>query len=157
MWRIKISQIQKSRREKRAVSSIIAAVIIFGMVFTVFVGYYYSTSQMQQIYQRAVDQRQSNILQQSLENMIIWGSTTQTGKLDFYINNTGPAVAIVAYWIYDGPTGAILQYENTTTLPRSLPFYANQGQSVLYSNTNITVTNPFHQYLIKVLTSKGTR
>ncbi len=126
------------------------------MIFTVFVGYYYSTAQMQQIYQRAVDQRQSNIIQQNLENMIVWGALTQTDKLTFYINNTGPAVAIVAYWVFDGPTGATLQYENTTTLPRSLPLYVNQGQSFLYSNTNISVTNPFHQYMIKVLTSKGT-
>ncbi|MGI0081226.1 MAG: hypothetical protein ACRECH_16585, partial [Nitrososphaerales archaeon] len=68
-----MARIKTQRRQKKAVSSIIAAVLLLGIMFTVFVGYYYSTSQMQQIYQRAVDQRQSNIIQQGLENMLVYG------------------------------------------------------------------------------------
>jgi hypothetical protein len=75
--------------------------------------------------------------------------------LSFYVNNTGTAISIAAWWVMNGTNAAVIQYENSTTLPHTLPHYIGQGQSVSFS-TNITVSSSLTQtYMIKVLTSKG--
>jgi hypothetical protein len=146
--------IPKSSKAKRGLSAIIAAILIMGMILTVTFTYFYVTSQDQQIYEQAVKAHQQSILQQNQENLLVYGAISGT-ILGFYVNDSGASTSIVAYWIYYGSTGAIAQYQNTTNSGGSLPFYVGQGASVFYSNTNVVDNNPYQQYVIKVLTSRG--
>lgn len=149
------------RKARRAAFPIIGGLIIFGILFTAVLGYYYTTNAFQQNYQNAVKNEQENLIQSSSQNLIVTGSLSSTQKLDFQLNNTGSSVSVVAYWIFNGTSGSVVQYENTTTMsscrsPNTcLPLYVGQGGSVTYTNTNISVTNVYQQYVIKVVTSQG--
>lgn len=125
-----------------------------GMVLTVTFTYFYVTSQDQQIYNQALKSQEQNIAGQNQENLLIYGALSG-GILGFYVNDSGPSASVVAYWIYYGGTGQIAQYQNTTNSGGNLPLYVGQGRSVFYSNTNVLDNNPYQQYVIKVLTSKG--
>lgn len=139
---------------RKAVFPIIAAIIIFGILFTTIFGYYYVTSVDQAAYQNALKTHDANVEQIDSEDVILYGALTGTQMLIIDLNNTGTAVSIVAYWIYNGTSSKIIQYENTSTTSK-LPLYIAQGQSAIYSNTNISVTNLYQQYIIRVLTAQG--
>ncbi len=145
-----------SRRnsKRRAVFGVIAAIILFSILFTAIFGYYYVTAQEQQSYQNAVKNAQGNLDQENEQNLVVYGSLTATQLLDININNTGSSVSVVAYWIYNGTSSAIVQYESSLTTSK-LPMFIAQGQSVTYSNTNISITNLQQQYVIRVITAQG--
>jgi hypothetical protein len=143
------------RRSTHAAAAILAAVIIFGIMFSVTASYFYFTGLQQQVYRQALKQQANNIQSAQAESFLVTG-TLIGGQVAFYINNTGNSISVIAYWIFNATNGAVLQYENTTLLPRSLPFNVGQGLSYTYSNTNITDTNSQQQYVIRVLTTKGT-
>jgi hypothetical protein len=145
---------RRQNSEKKAVFPIIAAVLIFGIVFTSIFGYYYVTAQYSQEYQNALKSHDATVAQTNSQDVILYGSLTGTQILDIDLNNSGIAVSVVAYWIYNGTSSQVIQYENTSTTTK-LPLYIAQGQSVVYSNTNISVTNLYQQYIIRVLTSLG--
>jgi hypothetical protein len=148
-------RISASYRKRRATAAILAALIIFGMMFSVTAGYFYLTGLEKQDYQQALKQQSNNVQTIQAENFLVVGSLI-SGQLAFSINNTGNSISVIAFWVYNASNGAVMQYENATLLPRYLPFNIGQGLSYTYSNTNITDNNAYQQYIIRVLTSKGT-
>src|SRR5579872_2054148 len=143
------------KRKTKGTAAILAAVIIFGMMFSVTASYFYLTGLQRQDYQQALKTQSNNVQINQAENFQVFG-TLISGQVAFFINNTGISTSIIAYWIFNASNGAVMQYENTTLLPKYLPFNIGQGMSFTYSNTNITDTNSQQQYVIRVLTSKGT-
>ncbi len=101
------------------------------------------------------DLKNESQVQQSTSQMLVYGTVITGQLLSFYVNNTGTGIAISAWWIMNGTNAAVIQYENSTTLPHTLPHYIGQGQSVVFS-TNITASSSITQtYMIKVITSNG--
>jgi flagellin-like protein len=148
-----LSHLRKMR--KRGVSEIIGAVILFGMIIAVAFGFFYILAQDQNVYQQASLQANNSIAQQNLERLAVYGYSAGN-VLGFYVNNTGIATSIVAFWILNQTGGGLLQYKNITTLSGTLPQYIAPGLSWTYSSTGISLTNPNQKYVIKVLTAKGT-
>jgi hypothetical protein len=149
-----VLKFQRGSRRKRGVFPVLAGLIMFSIMFTAVFGYYFVTAQYEQVYQNAVKSQASNLQLAKSQSLVIYGTLTSTQIMNVVINNTGSAVSVVAYWIYNGTTGSLIQYENTTTTSK-LPINIAMGQSAVYTNTNITVTNLLQQYLIRVVTAQG--
>ncbi|MGI0134607.1 MAG: hypothetical protein ACREBW_06595, partial [Candidatus Micrarchaeaceae archaeon] len=150
-------RIRATRRN--AVSAVIGTVIMFAMLLSVAGSYFYFIQQDQAIFQKSIGQSNQNLLNgQSQEHLTVFG-IAQSGELAFYVNNTGIAVSIVSYWVLNASSGAVIQYDNSTTSPY-LPFLVAQGQSATFPATslspNIIIPNSAH-YVVKVLTSRGTQ
>jgi hypothetical protein len=145
----------RTSRQKKGLSSIIAAIIIFGILFTVVYSFYYTGDSFLQAEQNAQENHNNNVIQQGEESLIVYGTASAGNHLYLDINNTGPAVSIVAYWIINATSKAIIQYENVS-MTSKLPLNIGEGQSETYTNTNITVISIYQQYVMQVLTSRGT-
>ena len=144
------------KNRKRGVSSIIGAVILFGMLFTVAFGYFYAITQDQQTLQVYSRQYNNYVAALSQERLIVTG-TLITNTLGFNVSNSGISATIAAYFIIDQLTGQIVQYKNSTSSPASnpaLPVALNQGQSQTFNTGIAYVTGK--AYTIKVLTARGT-
>jgi hypothetical protein len=86
------------KHAKRAISSVIGAVIVFAMMFTVGYGYFYMITQSQAAYQRAIMQSSLLAMQQSEESLVVTVTVNSTTVFS-YVNNTGIATSVVAYQI----------------------------------------------------------
>ncbi|HZW57371.1 MAG TPA: hypothetical protein VFF30_13865 [Nitrososphaerales archaeon] len=152
------------KRNKSAVSSVIGAVIVLGILFSVVYGYFYTVSQDQQVYQSIERQVNSVAIQRNQENLYIVGSL-QNGNVTFSVNNTGIPATLVAYFITD-QTGKVDNYVNSTagaspsacvsspSVSASLPCMLNQGKSATFL-TKLGYS-PGQTYTMKALTSRGT-
>ncbi len=146
---------RRARFRKRGVAAVVGAIILFGMLFTVAFSYFYFVNQGMKQYQTAAAAINNAITQQALEHFIVYG-TLSGNQLAFTVNNTGITITIIAYWILNASSKAVIKYENTTLLPKSLPYSIGQGQSMGFQNTGVTVLNNQQQYVIKIITSRGT-
>ncbi|MDG6999679.1 MAG: hypothetical protein JRN15_11250 [Nitrososphaerota archaeon] len=135
------------RNKRRALSSIVGGIIIFGMIFTVGFGYFYSVTQAQQAYQKTIMSYQQSSIQQAEESLLITPSATGN-LLQLTVNNTGVGTNIVGYWIINN---TMTLYYSTNSTP-ALPIFLSQGATT--NVTNIVITTGT-EYLIKVLTSRG--
>lgn len=118
------------------------------MIFTVGFSYFYSVTQSQQVYQKAIISYQQNVAQQSEESLLL--SPSATGNLlQIGVNNTGIGTSIVGYWLINNTM--TLYYDSTNSTP-TLPLFMSQGTEANLTNIKITTTS---QYLIKILTSRG--
>ena len=141
-----------ARRRKAAVSSIIGGLIIFGIMFTVGFGYFYSISQDNALYQRAVMQYDSKQLQMDRESLTI-SAQVVSGSLEVAASNTGPEPSVViAYMVTNSSDGALIQFENGTGSTPPLPYSIEPGGSADF--TGIPYVSGW-SYLIKVLTQDG--
>src|SRR5579872_5424945 len=143
-------------RRKRGTAPAIAALILFGILFSVGTTYFLTTIAQERTYEQAQLQhiRSQSQAQQVSGNVLVYGSLV-SGQLSFFVNNTGPGAYVVAYWILNGSNAKVMQYENKTTLPRTLPYYIPQGQSAVFSNTNITFTSITQTFIIRVTMNSG--
>jgi len=141
---------------RKGTAPAVAAIILFGMIFTVGFGYFYATTSAQINGEKAAKQAISNQAQQlsSQAQLLVYGAV-YSNTLEFYVNNTGTAQSIIAYWILNGTTAKVVQYENSSTL-NILPYSLNQGHSTNPPiDTNISVVSISATFVIKVLTSTG--
>src|SRR5579875_480305 len=163
--RLKAGQIAKrhqQQRHKRAVSSVIGGVLILGIIFTVGYGYFYTTSQDQQILETAQRQNSNLLALKNQENLYIVTSVGSAGNITFTVNNTGIATALVGYFISD-QTGKILRYatgSNPTTscsgsIASTIPCILNAGASAYFNPLPSITYTPGTYYTIKVLTERG--
>ncbi len=153
---------RKGRRKKRnvAISSVVGAIILFGMIFTIGFGYLYTLSQDQQIYQKAIKQNNLNLQLRNAENLYI--QTNLYGQqLEFSVNNTGIPATLISYMVID-QSGRVVTYKNSTAsgtilacspVSAMLPCTVNQGASALFiTNANYSIGG---HLTVKVLTSRG--
>ena len=157
---------KSERRRKKAVSSIIGGVLIFGIIFSVGFSYFYTTSQDQQVLQMA--QKQNNDLStlKNQESMYVQSNLTSEGNITFTLHNTGISTDLVAYFITD-QTGKLLQYLNGTISSTASvkACYSNQTSQLpceldpgaaayVMPSPEITYVDG-NTYTIKFVTSRG--
>jgi hypothetical protein len=142
--------------------------MLFGMIFSVgFTYFYVTTSDQIHAEENVVNQASTQSQLSAQQPDILLFGTTASNNLEFYINNTGPAVAIAAYWILNGTNAKQILYENTSAIctasscttvndhPPIFPLYIGQGQSIPAINTNISVTSISATFVIKAVTTTG--
>jgi len=146
-------------RRKKGVSSIIGAVILFAILFSVGFGYFYGLTQDQLAFQTQSRQSAISALQRNEENLYVVGSAA-TGTLSFNVNNTGIPTTLVSYFVTD-QTGKIVGYSSgiptsATVCPAASAAVAcalNQGASTVF-NTNIVYISGSY-YAMRIVTSRG--
>src|SRR5208283_5042879 len=109
---------------RRGTAPALAALILFGILLSVGTTYFYTTVESQRYYQQQIGQviKNENQVQQSASQLLVYGTVISGQLLSFYVNNTGTAVSISAWWIINGTNAAVIQYENSTNLPHKLPY-----------------------------------
>ena len=157
--------------KKKAVSSIIGAILLFAMLITIGSTYFYVIAQDQKTLQNSINQNQNNFQNiQTQEKFGVYG-ISQSGELAFYVNNTGIGVSITSYWILNQSTGAVLEYcpsppkvcsGSDVPVPTdntNLPLNVAQGQSKTFNDTDLVpaiIMPATGQYVIKLVTKEGT-
>ena len=156
---------------RKAVSSVIGAILLFAMLITIGSTYFYVIAQDQRTLQNSIAQNQNNFQNvQSQEHLTVYG-ISQSGELAFYVNNTGIGVSVTSYWILNQTAGSVLEYcsapptycsgslVTTSTQNSNLPFNIGQGQSKTFNDTDLapSIIMPVNgKYVIKLLTKEGT-
>ena len=146
-------------KRRRAVSSIIGAVLLFGILFSVGFGYFYGLTQDQLAFQAQSRVSANSVLQRNEESLYAVGSAA-TGTLSFNVNNTGIPTTLVSYFVSD-QTGKIVSYASGNPTSATICSSAsgtvacalNQGGSTVF-NTNI-VYIVGSTYAFRVVTNRG--
>jgi hypothetical protein len=124
------------------------------MIFAIGFGFFYLIGQDNLFYQQQARNNNNQLAQIGSEHLLVYGFSS-SGNLGFNVNNTGITASIISFWIFNGTSGALLQYKNTTSLPTVLPHYLAQGASWNYTNTGLVITSNMQRFIIKVLTARG--
>jgi flagellin-like protein len=135
---------------RKAISGIIAALILFVMLFTVGTGYFLWTNTTNSIYSAAQANRGQAVEQQQLENLVLIPSICLSGlctsnDLNFVAQNTGGSTVILETAFVDSAGG-------TCTNPIGLTL--NAGTSSMTKDTGCSYT-PGTAVTLKVLTQRG--
>lgn len=166
------SKVGKLTNGRRGIAAIIAAILLFGMIFSVGFTYFYVTTNDQVKAEENLVQQSAIRSQQAVDqaDLLVFG-TVISNTLQFYINNTGPAEAVAAYWVLNGTNAQQVLYENSSYVcavahgvstcthindnPAKFPLPIGQGASTAPIDTNISVTSISVTYVIKVVTTTG--
>lgn len=145
-------------RGKAGVSAIVGGLIIFGMIFSIAYGYFYTVGQDQRIYEAAQEQSFKNTSLAGEESVFVTGLISGS-KLAFQLNNSGIPVIITGYLITD-QSGRVDAFQNGTVSNASychssatVPCSLNQGNGTIV-NTNIGYSQG-NYYTMKIVTSRG--
>jgi hypothetical protein len=147
-------------RGKKALSAVIGGVLLFGMIFTVAFGYFYTVNQDQQYIQSQIKQNNVILQQKNQENLYLVANVNG-GTLGFSVNNSGIAATLVSYFVINALTGQILAYKSGSPSSASacpatnaqVACSLNQGKSTAFTTT--IAYFPGNNFEIKVLTSRG--
>ncbi len=169
---LNVREIGRLTGGRKAIAGIIAAIMLFGMIFSVGFTYFYVTTNDQIKAEENLVQQSALQSQQETNqaNLLVFG-TVLSNYLEFYVNNTGPAEAIAAYWVLNGTNAQQELYENSSEVcheisgvstctavndhPAIFPMALGQGQSTKAIDTNISVTSISATFVIKVVTLTG--
>jgi len=134
-------------RRKKGVAGIIAATILFAMIFTTGAAYFMFVQYNYQLQHQASIERNQMEFDQSLEQFLVGGSVPGS-KLLAQVNNTGPiAITIVQVFYFNADNGTFISSESVTSSNTINPgTAATVGSGISYSSGN---------RLIKVLTARG--
>jgi len=142
-------------RTKRAISGILAAVIMFTMLFTVGAGFFLFVNTNNNLYDQALSARNSAQQNQLSESLQLTSLALNNGNIAVYANNTGGiGVNITGLFIsYSGKTvtqcsGVGLPSSSCTAVAKfpscQLPAYVNTGKGIkgvpMKSGTGCTST-----------------
>ena len=149
---------KKQRQKRRAISGIIATVILFAMLFTVGSSYFLYVNQNDMLYSQASSNRASAIVSQQLENIMI--STTAPAPANdilFSVNNVGGiGVNITAVYVLNATSGKVHEFfqPGTTGITPALPIAVNVGAVSSAVNTGQLYVGG-KNYVIKLVTQRG--
>ncbi|MEM3671269.1 MAG: hypothetical protein QW767_05960 [Thermoprotei archaeon] len=135
---------------RRAISSVLGAVLFFAILFTAGFGYFVSVEHDVQTAQNSATQTRS-------QQFIVTGIQTKQGDLGVFVNNTGPVEILVEAVIVSTDTHQVLAAITPQKPSGSpLPLAVDSGQSSPVINTGLvpTLSQP-GSYVIEVITSDG--
>lgn len=146
--------------QKRATAGIIAAVILFTMLFTVGSGFFVFVNSQNQLYVKSLASRTTGV-QDSIYESLSVTAILQSGNIKFYANNTGSLpVNITAAFVLDSsgnvlkclgagiPSGSACYYSTT-----ALSAVVNVGKASSTIDTGYTYVSGTD--VVKVLTARG--
>ncbi|MEM0075575.1 MAG: hypothetical protein QXV84_04420 [Conexivisphaerales archaeon] len=150
-----LSKRQKSLTKRRAIAGIVAAVILFAMLFTTGLAFFLFLNNENLLYSQSLVARSNKIQASVAENLLITVST-KNGYISFTINNQGGISSTAVAVLVTNQTGYVYAYYNSTSsgLSSSLPISINPG-SVSSTLTTQVKYSSGTTYVIKVITSYG--
>jgi len=160
---------RKRRSKRRGVAGILAALIMFAMVFTAGTGFFLTINSLKHNSDQALASRLSATSQENQENMSVRVKVISGGNLVVIANNTGSVPSSIVDVFVTNPQGHLVSsYLNSTpqlnvTLPVSLPVGGSTSMisgctSKIGCNIKITsgaFTGGTSAFLVSVLTKLG--
>jgi hypothetical protein len=145
----------RALRRKRAVAGIIAAVILFTMMFTVGLGYFLFVNASNGAYDTELATRVSMMQDELQENLQVAAAQGSGGTLTVTITNAGGIAANAVALFVTTPSGTVSSFG--TGLPSNtnpaLPLPVSVGRTTSSIDTGISVQPG--TYVVKVLTQRG--
>lgn len=143
---------KRRMRAQQAVSAIVSAILLVGMLLTTGFAYFAFEVRAQRMQSAALDYRFQVDQQQALERFNVMGQVSGTDTVAAYVVNNGPIPIRIAYMIVlNTSKGGDIGYNNT--MAKSI--YVNPGKSSPSIISN-AVHDPNTQYSIGVVTARGT-
>jgi len=160
---------RKLRGRRRGVAGILAALIMFAMVFTAGTGFFLTINSLKHNSDQALASRLSAMSQESQENMSVRVKVIAGGNLVVVVNNTGSVPSTIVDLFVTNPRGSLVSSylssspQLNVTLPVSLPVGASTsmisgctgkvGCNIRISST--AFTGGTSAFLVSVLTKVG--
>ncbi len=145
----------ESRTKRRAVSGVLAALLLFSMIFSVGSGYYLFVSSAQSQYNQALTNKGTGLQSKSVESLKITPASGPSAHLVFTATNVGGTAANITDVFVLDPGGVTHTYglgfgPNTTP---ALPGGVTPQKTSASYDTGITIVPG--TYTIKVITHRG--
>ena len=102
-------RIPRLKSSRKGVAGIIAAVLLFAMLFTVGAGYFLYVTQANTVYTNALLTRAGGISSQAEEALTLTSGLTSGGHIDVYVNNTGGIGVNITSLYLLSPSGSTLE------------------------------------------------
>ena len=136
---------KRSQKSKKAVSTVIGGIIIFGMIISIGYGYFYSIVSSQQYYQKVV--KLSNVAAQQRQSEDLVLSPAVSGStFSIAAENVGPQLNITVYF-------------NINKSTKTSNYYSiAEGQVISQDDSHVFAIGTYaegDQYLFKFLTQSG--
>ena len=147
----------ESRTKRRAVSGVLAALLLFSMIFSVGSGYYLFVSSAQSQYSQALTNKGTDLRSKSVESLRITPTSSgASNHLVFTATNVGGTAANITDVFVLDPSGVThtygLGFGGSNTTP-ALPGGVTPQKTSASYDTGITIVPG--TYTIKVITHRG--
>jgi hypothetical protein len=158
---------QSATGKKRAVAGIVAALILFVMLFTVGTGYFLWVNTNNGSYSQALATRGIDLENQQLENLqIITGMSKITNDITFTVTNQGGvAVILNQLFVDNNDPGSSTLYCNVPTSPctsvtlsPAFPLGLTQGLTTATIDTGVSIPAGYSgspPFTVKIVTQRG--
>ncbi|MCP8305053.1 MAG: hypothetical protein H3Z50_06280 [archaeon] len=143
---------KECNRKKKAVSGIIAGIILFAIIFTTGAAYFMFVQYSYQLQHVAAAERAEMEIDQSSEQFLVTGKLTATNTIGVSVNNTGSIPITVANIFVSDDDGTL--YEFMDEEDTNLPFVVNSGKESGLVDTGVYYIADT-QFVIKVVTERG--
>ncbi|MEM3804284.1 MAG: hypothetical protein QXX17_07725 [Conexivisphaerales archaeon] len=138
---------------RRAIAGIVAAVILFAMLFTTGLAFFLFLNSQNLRYSQSLLTRANNIQTSISENLLVTASTSNS-YITFVVNNVGGVPSTIVAAIVTNSSGYIFAYYNSTNSKIGLPIALNSGAASSQITTSVLYVSG-NTYVIKVLTQAG--
>jgi flagellin-like protein len=151
---------RKWHRGRRAVSGIIASVILFAMLFSVGTGFFMFVNQNDQLYNFSLVNRANSIQSGIQEDLTVSGSTLSNGNIGLSIANVGGIAVNVTSVLVLNSTRSILLFlakapvSARNTVNPALPIAISTGITVSSIDTTQHFTSG-KSFVLEVVTQRG--
>jgi hypothetical protein len=155
-------KIPRVSTKRRAVAGILAAVILFAMLFSVGAGYFLFVNTENGLYQSVLFNNANKVTNAVTEGVVVTTLATKTSPqhIGFYVNNTGGSTANVTSFYVSNSSGYVLACAGQgvptpkCTSNSQFPIILNVGAG---SQTVDTLFPPVSgvTYVLKILTARG--
>ena len=150
-------RIDSVRRRKRGVAGIVAAVLLFAMLFTTGTAYFLFVSAQNQVYSQSLINRENAAQNKMNEVFTVTPTTSSTNTLGFTLQNTGNIPITVASLLLMDSAHDVLGLYNATSATQTapaLPYSVNTGTTSTFIDTGYSYIKG-DNYLMEVITQRG--
>lgn len=140
---------------RKAIAGILAAIMLFAMLFTVGTAYFLFVNGSNQVYSQALSRRASAVQERLSENLLV-NAFLANNNISFSVSNVGGVPVNITYVLITNSTGAVLGYYNVNApgISPRLPLYINVGGGLGQVITNIRYSSATN-YTIRLVTYRG--
>jgi flagellin-like protein len=140
---------------RKAIAGILAAIMLFAMLFTVGTAYFLFVNGSNQVYSQALSGRASAVQERLSENLLV-NAFLANNNISFSVSNVGGVPVNITYVLITNSTGAVLGYYNVNApgISPRLPLYINVGGGLGQVITNIRYSSATN-YTIRLVTYRG--
>lgn len=156
------------RSKRKAISGIVAAVMLFAMLFTVGTSYFLYVNNANGVYQSVLFSNANNVASRVNEYLSVTTLTTPSNHIGFFANNTGGLTAnLTAFYLLDQSGNVVkcggVGVPGACTQGSPFPLILNVGKGIANiptTKTYVNTTQPVSQgatatYTLKVMTARG--